>query len=129
VQFAGVEHEVGGTLHFEGEHAPRSARLPGMKQRRTMTCPHCEATVPAAALACPECGSDARTGWSADADAWAGDLPTGYDDDPDFDYEENLRAEGLAEGGRPSRETIRRRRLAAVCVLLVACILAWLVWR
>jgi hypothetical protein len=30
-------------------------------------CPHCGATFPAGRLACPECGSDASTGWrSAD---------------------------------------------------------------
>ena len=36
-------------------------------------------------LACQECGSDEQTGWSGDAEAWAGDLPAGQDDDEDFD--------------------------------------------
>lgn len=27
-------------------------------------CPHCEAQVPLGAAACPECGSDEKTGWS-----------------------------------------------------------------
>lgn len=27
-------------------------------------CPHCEAEVPLGAAACPECGSDEKTGWS-----------------------------------------------------------------
>jgi len=100
-----------------------------VKKRRTITCPHCDATVPASAPACPECGSDAQTGWSEDAEAWVGDLPTGYDDDADFDEQDTLRSLGLAGDGRPSREEIRRRRLAAVWVLLLACIVAWLVWR
>ncbi len=100
-----------------------------MRRRRTFTCAHCDAEVPATARACPECGSDERTGWSEDAEAWAGDLPAGHGDDPDFDYEETLRAEGLADDGRPSRDEIRRRRIAAVCLLLVVCILLWLVRR
>ena len=29
-------------------------------------CPNCEAEVPSKALACPECGSDEKTGWSED---------------------------------------------------------------
>lgn len=100
-----------------------------MASRRTITCPHCEATLPASASSCRECGSDARTGWSEDAEAWSGDLPAGYGDDPDFDEQEVLRSLGLAEDGRPSRDERRRRKLATVCALLAACVLAWLVWR
>ena len=87
-----------------------------MKRQRTFTCAHCGADVPVKARACPECGSDERTGWSQDA--YVGDLPTGYDGDPDFDYDAVLRAEGLAGRGRPSKRKARRRRLAAVGVLL-----------
>lgn len=29
-------------------------------------CSHCGSEVPAKALACPECGSDAETGWASD---------------------------------------------------------------
>src|SRR5687768_7096408 len=43
-------------------------------------CPHCGTLVPASAAACPECGSDAQTGWSAPASDLLGDdtldLPT-----------------------------------------------------
>lgn len=100
-----------------------------VKPVRTLTCPHCGADVRAGALACPECGSDAGTGWSAQASDWAGELPAGYGDDPDFDYEEVLRSEGLAPGARPSRAALRRRLIVAVGVLLIACLLLWLVWR
>jgi len=103
-----------------------------MKRRkavRTFTCSHCGAEVPARSLACPECGSDAGTGWSEQASDWAGELPTGYDDDPDFDYEEVLRSEGLAPGGRPSRAALRRRAVVTVGVLLIVCLLLWLAWR
>ena len=33
--------------------------------RSTFECPHCGAPVPAGRLACPECGSDAGTGWQS----------------------------------------------------------------
>ena len=108
--------------------APRGARLAVMAPRRTLTCPHCDTLIPASSPACPECGSEAETGWSQDAEAWAGDLPTGYGDDPDFDEQDTLRSLGLGDG-EPSRAARRRRRVAAVCVMLLACILAWLAWR
>ena len=97
--------------------------------RRSFTCSHCGATVPAKALACPECGSDAQTGWSEEAESFAGEIPTGYDEDPDFDYEEALREAELAADGRPSRAQLRRRRVIAVCVLLLAIALIWTFWR
>ncbi len=37
-----------------------------MNDRKTFVCPFCQATVPEGALACPNCGSDAQTGWSDD---------------------------------------------------------------
>ena len=99
------------------------------RPRGPFRCPHCDALVPARAPACPECGSDADSGWSEDAGAWAGELPTGWGEDGDFDYEEALRAEGLGDDPRPAREALRRRRVALVCLLLVACALLWLAWR
>jgi hypothetical protein len=96
-----------------------------MPRRRSFTCSHCGATVARGALACPECGSDAKTGWSEEAESFAGEIPTGYDDDPDFEYEEVLREAGLAADGRPSREQLRRRRVIAVCLLLLVIALLW----
>ncbi len=34
-----------------------------MKRPRDVECPHCGATFRAGRLACPDCGSDAKTGW------------------------------------------------------------------
>jgi hypothetical protein len=99
-----------------------------MKQRTdAFECPHCGESVPARALACPGCGSDAKSGWSEDADVWGGDIPTGHGDDDDdgFDYEEFLKREGLAEDGAPSRDDIKRQRVVQLVVLLVICILLW----
>ena len=85
--------------------------------------------VPARALACPECGSDSQTGWSEEAESYAGEIPTGYDEDADFDYEEALREAQLAADGRPSRAQLRRRRLMAACLLLLVLALLWTFWR
>ncbi len=110
-----------------------------MRRRRTFPCPHCGAQVASGALACAACGSDAQSGWSEDAEAWAGDLPVGYgatgdddeedeeDGDEQADYEDFLRNEGLSDDRRPSRAALRKRQVAAVCLLLVICILLWLV--
>jgi len=44
-------------------------------------CPHCEARVPKGAAACPECGSDRRTGWASDEtlDYEGVEIPDSYD--------------------------------------------------
>ena len=56
-------------------------------------CRHCGAEVEASARACPECGSDDKTGWAEDAHKWTADIPTGYGKDDEFDYDEFIRAE------------------------------------
>jgi hypothetical protein len=47
------------------------------------SCPNSGADIPAKAKVCPECGSDERTGWSAEANIGGLDLP-----DDEFDYDE-----------------------------------------
>jgi len=46
-------------------------------------CPHCGASLPPNAAACPECGSDKQTGWSEAAEHGGLDLP-----EESFDYNE-----------------------------------------
>ena len=70
------------------------------------TCPHCGADVPVGALACRECGSDAETGWSEDADAWNADTSGGYGDD-EFDYGEFLAREFPGEARVPAGRRLR----------------------
>ena len=52
------------------------------------TCPNCGATVPPKAKACPECGSDEKTGWSDSAHADNLGIP-----DEHFEYEEFVKDE------------------------------------
>ena len=58
----------------------------------------CGEDVPPKSLACPDCGADHRSGWREDAGLYDGvDLPDG-----DFDYDEFVRQEFGAPGGRPA---------------------------
>ncbi len=61
-------------------------------------CPVCGAQVPAKAKACPECGSDEKTGWS-DNTIYDG---TGIEEPEEFDYEDWKRREGLGGSRRPA---------------------------
>ncbi len=51
-------------------------------------CPNCGAEVPPDAKACPECGSDEKTGWSEEARADQLGLP-----DESFDYKDFVKRE------------------------------------
>lgn len=55
------------------------------KQREASTCPHCGERVPAGRLACPECGSDANTGWQdqEEIDYTSVDIPDAWPPDDD----------------------------------------------
>lgn len=61
-------------------------------------CPNCGADVPAKAKACPECGSDEKTGWSENT-VYDG---TGIEDPDEFDYDDFVRRE-FGKGARRSR--------------------------
>jgi len=65
-----------------------------------IVCAHCGAMVSADANACPECGSDENTGWSEDADKWTADIPTGYAQYDEFDYESFINREFPRERNR-----------------------------
>jgi hypothetical protein len=78
------------------------------------------------AAACPECGSDDKTGWAPDAHKWAAGIPSGYSRDDDFDYDEFVRREFRPQRGRFLG--IPRGRLVlvvfiVVCVVLLALVL------
>ena len=59
-------------------------------------CPACGAEVPRNARACPECGSDERTGWSEESRYGGLDLP-----DENFDYDEFVEREFAKPGPVP----------------------------
>ncbi len=56
-------------------------------------CPNCGYEVKVGSPACPECGSDEKTGWSEEADDYSNDLPTGYDSENNFNYNEFVEKE------------------------------------
>ena len=82
------------------------------------TCPNCGAEIPPSAKACPECGSDERTGWSEDAQASGLDLPEEH-----FDYSDFVKKE--FGGRRPVPRGIRWWWwLVAIAVLITFVLLS-----
>jgi hypothetical protein len=59
-------------------------------------CPNCGAEVPPRAKACPQCGSDEKTGWSDQAQYGSLDLP-----DEKFDYDEYVEREFGGKSPKP----------------------------
>ena len=78
------------------------------KTRGYFACPHCGADVPIGDPACRECGSDAETGWSEEADKWEADIPTGYGPDEDFDYDEFTETEFPGEASFSFRRRLKK---------------------
>jgi len=59
-------------------------------------CPNCGTEVPPGAKACPECGSDEKTGWSGEASYDHLNLPG-----EDFDYDDFVKREIVGERAIP----------------------------
>lgn len=88
-------------------------------------CPHCGASVKKEACFCPECGSDASTGWARDTGADSLELPErGFEDD---DYQAFLEREGLR--APPAKNRWKRALLVAVVLLTVAGMLLFILGR
>jgi hypothetical protein len=85
-------------------------------------CPHCGAPLSKRALACRECGSDARTGWAEDAETSMYGDPTTLED---REYEEFLARE-LGHAAPAGVRWRRRLWIWAVAAVLVA-FLVWVV--
>ena len=81
------------------------------------TCPNCGANVPRRAKACPECGSDETTGWSASARTQSLDLP-----DEEFSYDEFMQR----EFGRPKRSAGQILWWSVAVLLLLVFLLLYL---
>ena len=90
------------------------------KTREYFHCPHCGAEVEVGALACRECGSDAQTGWSEDADLWEAEIPTAYGSEDDFDYDETISHEFPEAAAVPIQRL--RRKWAILAVVAMVCI-------
>jgi RNA polymerase subunit RPABC4/transcription elongation factor Spt4 len=86
----------------------------------TFTCPNCGAEISTKARACPECGSDEKTGWS-DETIYDG---TGIEDPEEFDYEVWKRRES---GG--GKRMGKREWLWWFVAVLVLAVFVWLLIR
>jgi len=85
-------------------------------------CPACGAEVPAKAKACPECGSDEKTGWSANTVY----DDTGIEDPQEFDYDDWKRRD-LDTAKRRSRSEWFWLLVAATVIAVMLGLFA--VWR
>ena len=79
------------------------------------TCPNCGAEVPPTAKACPECGSDEKTGWSEKAHADNLGLP-----DEEFDYDKFVKEEFGGGQARPRGISWFWWVIAAIVAVLVS---------
>ncbi|MGQ0613963.1 MAG: hypothetical protein ACT4PV_09530 [Planctomycetaceae bacterium] len=86
-------------------------------------CSYCGAITPQGALACPQCGSDAETGWREEDSVDGLDLPADLDEST---YQELLEEEGLVEGNR-RRRLPKGFLLAFVAALALSGVL-WLIF-
>jgi ribosomal protein L32 len=83
-----------------------------MSAARHEECPNCGATFRRGRLACPECGSDAATGWKSEAD---------------IDYE-SVEIPDFYEEPAPPRRARRITFVVAACLALVA-MAVFALWR
>ncbi len=82
-------------------------------------CPNCGAEVPRGARACPECGSDEKTGWSEEARGSGLDLP-----EEKFDYDDFVEREFGRQG--PVPRGIRWYWWLLALAVLAAALVLWL---
>lgn len=84
-------------------------------------CPNCGAEVPPHAKACPECGSDEKTGWSEDAHAQRLDLP-----EDSFNYDEFVKEEfGERQDNRVRPTGVSWAWWIVAIVVLLALLALW----
>lgn len=100
----------------------------GQPTPSTFTCPNCGADVKRGAASCPACGSDDATGWSEGADHWEADIPVGYGDDNDFDYDAFVKREFSGES-LSAAWTTAKRLLAWVPYVAIVLWLLFRLWR
>jgi hypothetical protein len=82
-------------------------------------CPNCGAEVPPNAKACPECGSDEKTGWSERAHADHLGLP-----EEEFDYDDFVKREFVAP--KPVPRGLHWFWWLVAVLILVTFVLFWL---
>lgn len=92
-------------------------------------CPNCGEEVRVGSSSCPNCGSDEKTGWNEDDDYSHINLPSGYSDDDDFDYDEFVRREFGGGSGRKFQFEPRTFLRNAVIIALAAAMIWLFVFR
>ena len=82
-------------------------------------CPCCGAELPASATFCRHCGASDECGWGEDHQGEELDLPAGYgeEDDADFDYDEFVAREFPAQAAERTQGS--KRRFQTVVIVLI----------
>jgi hypothetical protein len=97
--------------------------MPRRRPKPHDRCPHCDARFPRGRSACPECGSDAETGWNEDALSGytAADIPDTFDEDAYLDAVSDL--PGAPQRGT-GKVTQRRHFMTTVGIVTVLAFIA-----
>ena len=88
------------------------------KDEKYFACPHCGADVVVGADYCRECGASEESGWHEESHWLSIDVPAGYDEDDDFDYDEYLAREFPADAPRHHRVTAKRLLIGAIVIAI-----------
>lgn len=97
------------------------------RQHEHFNCPHCGAELPAGAKFCRECGADDEMGWNEEDASSAADLPEGYSNDDDFDYDDFVRREFPDQADPTARSSRSHRLWVAIVLILCAAFLLWVI--
>lgn len=89
-----------------------------------IACPHCGAKLPEYVNSCRHCGAEVDME-ADDVCAWEADIPTGYGDDDDFDYDEFV-AEEFDD--RDQRSSLARGPWGWLIALIILALCFTMLW-
>ncbi len=88
-------------------------------------CPCCGAKVRTGAKFCRECGASDEFGWDEDGHWWDDELPTGYAEEDDFDYDEFVEREFPGQAKGWSRHRVKKVVFTVVIIVVCVALLIW----
>lgn len=92
-------------------------------------CPCCGARVAAGAKFCRECGASDDSGWGEGSQVWDDDLPAGYAEDDEFEYDDFVRREFPEHAPQRSAHQLKSQLAMALAVAVSIALILWTVLR